>query len=828
LKNLINHLLFLILLNFLLTQSIYAKTTRSNDENIKSKISTTHIPFIANVGQLDKNVKFCAFTFGGMVFVTNNGEIVYSLPKTEPTPVSNWGIMEKTMKGLVLKEEFLGGKIDKITGQGLVATKVNYFKGKNPADWKHNIPTFDAVILDEVYKGVDIKLKAYGNNVEKLFFIKPGAKPQDVKIKLNGAKTLIINEAGEIEIETKHGIVAFSKPVAFQENDGKKEYISVEYKVKGNEYGFIVGNYNSEKTLIIDPLLASTFLGGSSTDDDYEPSIALDHNGNVYLSGYTYSTDFPTTPGVYNENYNGGNKDRFVSKFDGDLSTLIASTFIGGSSEELGMGMGIDNNGNVYLAGYTSSNNFPTSPGSYDEIHNGGRDVYISKFSSDLTTLLASTFLGGSGNEGQTWPRIDLTIAESGNVYLAGLTRSGNFPTTSGAYRGYFFGGTNGGDPFVAKFNSDLTTLLASTYLGGSRDEWRVSIIVNENENVYVCGETESSNYPTTTGAYDPSFNGWSDIFVTKLTTDLTTLSASTLIGKSQAEEALTMRLNENGDVYIAGYTKSSNFPTTQGAYDQSWNGGDRDAYITKFDSNLTTLLASTFIGGNGRDDCRDLIIDGNGHIYITGNTASSNFPTTTGAYDEIYNGGSPHGDVFISRLNSDLTTLPASSFIGGTFDDVAFCLTLANNGNIYVGGYTASSNFPTTTGSYDNSHNGGSNDCFIVKFDSILSANPTSVKDIEQHPTKFNLYNNYPNPFNSQTAIRFNLPHSSQVSIKIYDIQGKLIRSLLTGQIWGTGSHIISWNGVDDYGKTVSSGEYFYKLEAGGLSEIKKMLFLK
>ncbi len=274
-------------------------------------------------------------------------------------------------------------------------------------------------------------------------------------------------------------------------------------------------------------LIASTFLGGSNTDDDYEPSIVVDKSGNIYITGYTWSSNFPTTSGAYNENFNGGGTDRFVAKFDPDLQNLLASTYIGGSGNEYGMGLRVTDNGIVYIAGYTNSPDFPVTQGSYDETYNGARDGFVLALDSSLTTLISSTFFGGSGDEGYQWPRIDLIVDDNNNVYLTGITKSPDFPFTQGTYDSTYAGGSIGGDVFVSKFDSDLTALLGSTYLGGNMDEWRVSITMDENLDIFICGETSSSNFPTTANAYDPNFNGGSDIFISKFTNDLSTLSFS-------------------------------------------------------------------------------------------------------------------------------------------------------------------------------------------------------------------------------------------------------------------------------------------------------------
>ena len=394
--------------------------TQQADLNSKSQISNTtlekedfaqktrklQMPFIANNGQVDERVEFYAKTFGGTVFVTKDGEIVYALPKTEKSecrlgeaertqqaanpqsknpsnPPNPKSAIQNLKSGVALREEFVGARVKTIQGEDPSVTKVNYFRGNDPSKWETNVSTYDAVSLGDVYDGIELKLKAYGDNVEKLFCVKPGASPEQIKISLSGiqqhpesplekgARGLWVNDEGQLVAETEHGPVKFTKPVAYQEIDGKRVEVTVEYRIQksgdgsqiqdagasgaGNvpkqelknemesevqnrkskivnhkcTYGFTVASYDRTKDLIIDPLLASTYLGGISYNRGN--SLALDTSGNVYVTGYTDSFNFPTTSGAYDTSYSGGYyADVFVSKLDSELTSLLASTFLGG------------------------------------------------------------------------------------------------------------------------------------------------------------------------------------------------------------------------------------------------------------------------------------------------------------------------------------------------------------------------------------------------------------------------------------------------------------------------------------------------------------------
>jgi hypothetical protein len=475
--------------------------------------------------------------------------------------------------------------------------------------------------------------------------------------------------------------------------------------------------------------VASTFLGGSGTDDAYEPSIAVTDDSSIYVSGFTASTDFPVTPDAYNPVFNGGGTDRFVSRFESDLSSLPASTFVGskgapagfvgGNGDDLGHAIAVDHDGNVYIAGYTESPDYPVTSGGFDTSYNGGRDVFISKFDSGLTRLLASTFVGGSGDEGYRWPRIDMAVTAEGDVVVAGITHSVDFPVTDKAFDREFNGGDQSGDAFVIVLGNNLSTLKAATYLGGSNNEWRVAVHP-VGGGVLVCGETESSDFPTSADAYDRSLNVIKDVFIARFDHDLSTLEASTLFGGSKLDEALDLESSATGEVLITGYTESEDLPVTSSSYSQEWSGGKREGYAAAFDIDLSTLLGSTFFGGSAVDFPRGLALDDEGRIYITGNTTSRDFPVTHNASSAGYRGGSSRGDVFVLVFDAGLRDLVYSSLFGGGSEDTGFAIEVDSRGTVFVAGSTNSVDFPMSAESYDDTYNGGTNDTFVLALSGV------------------------------------------------------------------------------------------------------------
>ena len=703
----------------------------------------------------------------------------------------------------------------------MAATKVNYFKGNDQSSWKKNLQTNNKVSFGQIRDRISLDLNAYGNNIEKIFTVQPGADVLDIKVVISGVNKIEVSNNGELILNSAAGNISFTKPIAYQEVSDKKNYVDVAYTINESEYSFDVGEYNRDLPLFIDPLLASTLLGGWCDEISYGPFIELDDTGNIYLSGFTCTPTFPTSTGAFQPDYGGGQLDCFVAKFNNDLTELLACTFLGGSGFETECSITLDNDGNIFAGGYTNSQSFPTTPGAYNETNNGAYDIFISKLSNDLSTLISSTYIGGSSNDGFESNRINLKVGEDGDLYAAGQSRSDDFPTTPGAYDTTFNGVgpyEQSGDVVVFKMDNSLSTLIASTYLGGSNDEYRVSINLDGDENIFVSTSTLSSNIPTAPGGgYDENFNGNRDVFISKLSNDLSTQLASTYFGSNMWEVPFVVEIGENENVYVCGFTSSTTFPTTPGVFDEDYNGGAEDAFISKFDNNLTTLLASTLFGGVAAERAQDLVLYKD-EIYVVGKTLSSNFPIIPGTYDDDYNGGTEHGDMFVSKMDSNLTTLYASTFLGGTDDEKPFGIEVDTSGNVFVGGFTHSSDYPTTDGAYDSTF-GGIRDVIVAKLDLTPIV---GVKEDVNNPVEFMLYQNYPNPFNPETKITYSIPQRSFVSLKAYDLLGNEV-AILVNEEKPAGIYEIKFNAA-----RLPSGIYFYKLHTDKFTETKKMLYLK
>jgi len=688
----------------------------ADKQRVLEKTAAIKIPFIENRGQADSRVEFYARIFTGTLFVDRKGALTYRLPKVNG--------------GAVIREYFGTGKPE-IRGLDPSGIKVSSFTGKDKRRWCKNLPAYNKLSLGKVYHHIDLDLVAYGRNVEKRFTVNPGGTAEDIRVDVAGAKKLSITETGELEIDTGRGKIRMTAPVAWQDAGGEKVMVAAEYVLSKAPdknislaslhhsklaYGFRVGNYDQAKPLIIDPLLAATFLGGG--EEERACALALDATS-VYVTGHTDSLDFPTTSGAYDESMdNTTEQNIFVSRFDRNLTQLSASTYLGGNGDEAPTSMVVDAS-SVYLLGYTYSFDFPVTSGAYDETHNsGGSDLFLAKFDKSLTTLQAATFLGGtSADDGEA-------IATDGSsIFVCGYTASSDFPTRIGAYiesdnSSMHMAGrmaAAGIMAFISKLDKSLTTLEAGTFLGGS-DTDRAYAVAVDASSVYVAGDTASSDFPVVSGAFDTTPDNKTNVFVSKLDKGLTDLEAGTFLGGNEDERAYAMALDANS-VYVTGYTGSTDFPMTTGSYDTSYKGGSEggDVFIARLNKPLTDLEAGTFLGGSLDETGFSIHADGN-CVYLTGSTKSSNFPISSGAYAESLNGSS--SDAFIAILDSGLVALSAGTYIGGTDYDAGLSL-MADGSDIFVAGYTYSSDFPATDGAYDETAGGGSNgDAFVLKID--------------------------------------------------------------------------------------------------------------
>jgi hypothetical protein len=402
---------------------------------------------------------------------------------------------------------------------------------------------------------------------------------------------------------------------------------------------------------------------------------------------------------------------------------------------------------------------------------------------------------------------------------VTGWTDSGNFPATVGAYDTSYNGGYHDGDAFVAKLPATLSALAWSTFLGGSTDDYGYALALDASRNVLVTGVTDGPTFPATPGAYDTSHNGGYDAFVAKISSAGSVLLWATFLGGGGDDFGHGVALDGSGSPVVTGYTTAPDFPTTTGAYDTSFNGGTCDGFVAKLSASGSALSWSSFLGGSGADRGYALALDGSGSAFVTGYTASIDFPTTPGACDTTLNGGQ---DVYVTRFSPSGSDLLGSTFLGGGANDGAYALALDLAGNAVVMGETASSDFPTTVGAYDTSGNGHV-DVFAAKLE--VGA-PTSVLS-GPAPAGAGVVQVLPNPTARGSTLRFTLSAAERVGVRIYDVAGRLVRALPDSYL-SPGGHQIVWDGTDQGGGAVEAGIYLYMLEAGGQVHSGKLLVVR
>lgn len=689
--------------------------------------SSLPLYFEENKGQVDESVAYLLKMPQRFIYFSSE-EIVYQYVGS----IGHGETKQDKQKGYTTdKQEYIEENIrlrfldanqqPKISGLDENEGKVSYFRGNDPQKWVRGARTFSKILYRDLYADIDLVISEDRGSVKNEYRVKAGGSADQIRMSYQGVERIQVNENGDVELYTTNGVLKEGKPYCYQVVDGQKVNVMAEYIIEnGDILGFRVGEYKKDLDLVIDPELEfSTFLGGM--DSDSGAGIAIDASGGVYVAGYTFSADFPTTPGVHDINFN-GRCEIFAAKIHPSGSSLLYSTYIGGSDEDRCYGMTVSLFGEVYVTGWTMSNDFPVTPGGYTT-SGGGYDVFVTAINSFGTDLVLSSHFGGLSDD-IGWA---IAVDSTGNAYVTGDTESSNFPVTSAAYDKNYNGGV--GDAFVLKLGLFGTQLTYSTFLGGLKMDYGRGIALDSLSQAVVTGTTNSSDFPATPGAYDTSINGinaYSDAFVTKINATGSALVYSTFFGGSDGDGGGEVLLDGSGNVYITGSTTSSDFPVSPNAYDTTFAGpqGLHDAFLAKLNPSASTLIYSTYLGGSDYDWGYDIGLDGWGSAFVLGATQSSDFPTTPDAYDKTHNGDN---DVFLAKISPDGTALLSSTYFGGTGTEYADGIAIDNKGSAYIMGSTEGSAFPTTPGAYDTSFNGGSYDydCYIAKFNYPLIIPP-------------------------------------------------------------------------------------------------------
>jgi Beta-propeller repeat len=684
------------------------------------------LSFEANRGQTDARVKFLARGQGFALFLTGNEAVLdlrKPIQKASGRQLANmalrsrfeaaaapgrFGLTSSAPTGIaglpntVLRMKLVGASPNaRVMGTNKLPGKSNYLIGSDSSKWRTNVPNYTRVEYRDVYPGVN--LVYYGNQgqLEYDFVVAAGADPSQIALELgvgqsknqNAKSNIDVN--GDLVVQTETGEVRFHRPVVYQmqsrldrrslkveqQNPAgaknktlrTKNLLDGSYVLKGNEVTFEIASYDHSKPLVIDPVLKySTFLGGSN-DDLVAPAgtqgIAVDAEGNAYIIGAADSIDFPTTSGA-------------------------SQTKFGGGSAVYGCSSGI------------------------------AADAFVTKLNKQGNAIVYSTYLGGSDDDcGE-----GIAVDSAGNAYVAGETLSTDFPITKGAFQPACASCSNGlVDTFAAKLSPDGSALTYSTYIGGKDEDLFPMVAIDRGGNMYIEGSTFSTDYPTTSQAFQPvcasCADGAPDTYVTKLNPAGTRLVYSTYLGGSDWEICGTqIAVDRGGNAYANGFTCSTDFPTNP----LQAPAGGCDGFLTKLNPAGNKLVYSTYLGGSDFDGVWGTAVDSAGNAYVSGVTFSTDFPTTLGAFQTNFVGGSncpfpPCSDAFVTKINSSGRGLAYSTYLGGNGDDNGAEIVADSDGNAYVSGETSSTDFPTL--SPFQPANAGSYDIFVTKLNAAGSA---------------------------------------------------------------------------------------------------------
>lgn len=743
------------------------------------------LSFELNLGQADASVKYLSHGAGYALFLTKT-EAALSMGRKCQDRALLQNLDAKTRKrfearkfGRMLLRRYVHCQnlsvqmaIDGANSSARVKPieelpgKSNYFIGTDRTKWRFGIPNYAGVRYVGIYPGVD--LVYYGNRgrLEFDFIVSPGADPNEITLEFTPREHLRVIRNGNLRLGSRRDAVLLHRPSIYQVEHGRKNVVRGGFVlVADGRVAFRVGRYDRKKPLILDPVLTySTFLDGASGDSDGD-GIAVDPSGDAYVVGTTFSPTFPTVNAYQSTAAAPGNGIVFLAKFNPSGTQLLYSTYLGGTGGDYGADIAIDTTGKAYLTGYTFSTDFPVVNGFQTSNNNpNGGNAFVSCIDTTLTgsaSLLYSSYLGGGGNPSNPNPLFGdtgfgIATDSSGRAYITGATTSDTstaaFPTTANAYQSSL--SSTNGNAFLTAVDttkSGSSSLIYSTYLGGngagSFGDFGVGVATDGAGNAYLVGETTSNAsrpFPTTASAYQSNLNSSrGNVFVTEIATVSPSLVYSTYFGGSASgslgDLGVAVALDSTDKVYVAGDAESSDFPTTSGVF-QTANSANGKTFVAKFDltkSGTLSLVYSTLLGGTNStlgDDSNGIAVDGSGDAFTVGQTSSTNFPTTSDAFQSTLN-SSGGWNAFLTELSPDASSLIYSTYLGGSssFGDAATGVSLDSATNAYIVGYTESLDFPTTAGAFQTTLNGGQS-AFVTELSSpnsasiAVSAKPTNA----------------------------------------------------------------------------------------------------
>lgn len=642
-------------------------------------------------------------------------------------------------------------------GEELLATRVNYFIGADPSKWMTDIPTFARIRYRDVYPGVSVTYYPSGTggldrgkypfaaNLEQDFEIEPGADPASIRMRFDGADSVQVNEAGALEIRAGEQKIVWRQPNVYQWTALRlRKPVVARYRMREDGAAtFQLGDYDRERPLVIDPVITfATYFGRSGSD--LAGRITIDAQNNIYIAGSTADPTFPVVPDTTPKPANPDKGNAVLVKMNATGSEALIVTHFGGTVGDGSSAIAFDSAGNILLTGATESPDFPVTTGALRTTpHSGDKlSCFIVKFNPTANRLLYGTYLGGTGYDGCTAIALD----RNNNIYVAGFTDSRDYPATVDAFQPTFRAASSlpGTEVVVTKLNPAGTSLIYSTFLGGTGADAPYALTVDAQGNAYVAGSTTSPNFPVTQGAYRTTYGGaspdletqyaYGDGFVSKISPDGSALVYSTYIGGREDDAVLGLAVDAQGSAYAAGVTRSANFPVSEDALQSSLrgSGGEArypggDAFVVKLMPDGKSAAYATYLGGSLDDRATAIAVDAKGQAWVVGNTLSIDFPVSSDAAQPRLAGSTASeklvlGDAFATQLSADGRKVLYSTYFGGSGNDAAYGIAIGRDGGVLVSGVTSSRNLPTTKGVFQPGGGGGDpayapfNDFFLFR----------------------------------------------------------------------------------------------------------------
>ena len=746
-----------------LTVLVFSSAAWAQNDHVQHGQS---IKFIPNQNQWLPNILYKADISSGTVYLEQN---VITFDLVDQNDLMNAHHAHHTQNDGSDEEDIIHKHAYKMFFEGAKTNAVitkknptkeyyNYLLGNDPSKWASKVSAFGELTYNNLYNGIDLRIYSSGINMKYDIIVDPGSDVSQIQFRYEGVDGIqIIN--GELFIQTSITTITELKPYAYQKRKGQLVAIPCDYVLNGNTVTFnFPEGYNKNLELIIDPELVFASYSGSSADN-WGYTATYDSDGNLFGGGIAFGSGYPTTAGAYTTSYQGGSTDISISLFSADGTSLIYSTYLGGNSSELPHSLIATEDGELIIYGTTGSSDFPMLPSSYDDTFNGGVgvtvdgiinfssgiDIYVAKLSTDGSTLIGSTFIGGTNNDGMNlkgglttqynyadFARGEVILDNTNNIFVASSTTSTNFPVTAGVFQSTLSGDQEG---VVFKLNDDLSSLIWSSYIGGSEEDGAYSMKINSLGEPIVCGGTASNDFPTTAGVWHTTYlGGITDGWVARISDDATSLIASTYVGTNNYDQCFFVETDDADNIYFTGQTKGA-YPVTPGVYTEA-NGKQ---FITKLNPDLTTVDYSAIFGSGGSainispsaflvDECENVYVSGWGGSVNAGYNVATGYTTGMTITPDAIQSTTDGDDFYFYVLSKNGVSLLFASYFGGPTSPEHVdggTSRFDKNGAIYqavCAGCWGLSDFPTTAGAYSETNGSFLCNLGVAKIDFNLS----------------------------------------------------------------------------------------------------------